>query len=80
MAKYTDVTIPLSDDAIKWVMGKLGCSENEAHEKLEKMVQVECRDRMNWLTPVLEGNNLMLIHVDELPSDDYDAYDGSVAE
>ena len=79
MKKFVDVTITLSDDAVQWVMEKLGCSENEAHEKLEVLVQAECRDRMKWLTPVLYGDNLSLIHVDELPADD-DHYEGSVSE
>jgi len=80
MKKAVDVTIHLSDDAIAWVAEKFSCSENEAHEKLERLVQVECTDRMNWLTPVLEGDNLMLIHVDESASEGYDRYDGSVSE
>lgn len=78
--KYTDITIPLSEDAIKWIAGKLKCSEDEAHERLEALVKAECLDRMNWLTPVLEGDNLLLIHVDEVPSDEFDAYEGSITE
>ncbi len=79
MKKYVDVTITLSEDVVEWIRQKLKCSENEAHEKLEKLVQIECNDRMNWLTPVLDGDNLMLIHVDELPADD-DHYEGSISE
>lgn len=80
MKRAVDVTISLSDGAIEWVAKKLGCSENEAHEKLGGIVQMECIDRMRALTPVLEGDNLMLIHVDEPIEDNYEFYDGSVAE
>jgi hypothetical protein len=78
MTKYVDVTIPLSEDAIAWIAKKLGCSENEAHEKLEKVVKTECIDRMHWLTPILYDDNLSLIHVDETPDDEDDFFDGSV--
>ena len=80
MKKVVDVTITLSDDAIEWVARKFGCSENKAHEKLEKLVQAECKDRMNWLTPILYGDNLSLIHVDEASAEENDAHQGSVSE
>ena len=74
------MTISVSEDAIKWVVEKLGCSENEAHEKLEKLVQAECHDRMNWLTIILMEDNLCLIHKDESTVELYDSFDGSVVE